>query len=93
MNDRRKSSGNGKEEYFEEVNGKRLYDWEDIWYAVGSHSIGGGPPTIDFGTNNSPRYGIKLYKMCLLVWCGTAKSESEMKEESKSARRRDGEAR
>lgn len=63
MNDRRKSSGNGKEEYFEEVNGKRLYDWEDIWYAVGSHSIGGGPPTIDFGTNNSPRYGIKLYKM------------------------------
>ena len=53
-------------------------DWEDICFAVGSHSnrqnsggtlyrlvadgIGDGPPKIGFGTNNSQRYGIKIYK-------------------------------
>ena len=38
MNDRRKSSRNGKEEHFhEEVSGKRLDDWEDIGFAFGSH--------------------------------------------------------
>ena len=38
MNDRRKSSRTGKEEYFrEEVNGKRsVDDWEDICFAVGN---------------------------------------------------------
>ena len=78
MNDRRKSSRNGKEEYFrEELNGKRLNDWEDICIAVGSHSnrqnscgtlyrlvadgIGDGPPKVVFGTNNNQRYGIKEF--------------------------------
>ena len=79
MNDRRKSNRNGKEEYLrEEVNGKRLDDWQDIRFALGSHSnrhnsggtldrlvgdgIAGVPPNVGFGTNNNQRYGIQLYQ-------------------------------
>ena len=77
-NDRRKSSRNGKEEYFrKEVNGKRLDDWEDIvccWihsnrqnsggthYRLVADGIGDGPPKVGFGTNNNQRYRIKLYR-------------------------------
>ena len=78
MNDQRKSSRNGKEEYFrEDVNAKRLDDW-NVCSAVVSHSnrpnpggthyrlvadgIGDGPPKVGFGTNNNQRYRMKLYK-------------------------------
>ena len=79
MNDQRKSSRNGKEEYFrEDVNAKRLDDW-DVCSAVFSHSnrqnsggtlyrlvadgIGDGPPKpVGFGTNNNQRHRIKLYR-------------------------------
>ena len=79
MNERRKSSRNGKEEHFrEDVNAQGLDNWEDVCFAVGSHSnrqnsggtlyrlvadgIGDGPPKVGFSTNNNQRYGIKLYR-------------------------------
>ena len=77
-NDRRKSSRNGKEEYFrKEVNGKRLDDWEDIvccwihsnrqnsggtFYRPVADGIGDGPPEVGFGTQKNRRNGIKFYR-------------------------------